>query len=61
MFKSLFLVFLMFCKIEAQEFFNQDEETFASAGEYFYPRNGFAQFEPAPKSSEDGKVSKRKF
>ena len=61
-FKSLFLAFLVLCKIEAQESFNQDEDSSAGAGTYFYPQNDFSQYEePAPISSEDGKVSKRKF
>ena len=61
-FKSLFLAFLVLCKIEAREFFNEDEDSSAGAGTYFYPQNDFSQYEePAPISSEDGKVSKRKF
>ena len=61
-FKSLFYAFLIIYKIEAQEFFNQDEDSSAGAGIYFYPQQDFSQYEePAPISSEDGKVSKRKF
>ena len=60
--KSLLFAFLLLCKIEAQEFFNKDEESSAGAGTYFYPRNDFSQYEESgPITSEDGKVSKRKF
>ena len=60
--KSLLFAFLLLCRIEAREFFDQDEDSSAGAGTYFYPRQDFSQYEePAPISSEDGKVSKRKF